>query len=137
MTTLTVELDGSRNAFLPGEAVEGQVSWDLEAAPRSLEVRLFWYTSGRGDADQEVVAVEEVPAPAASGWLRFSFRLPPGPYSFSGQLVTLAWAVELVAPAEGLAGRADLVVGPERREVRIDGEPPPSPIQKPRKSRGS
>ena len=127
MTTMTVELDGGRSAFAPGERVEGQASWELPEAPRALEVRLFWTTSGRGDADQEIVAMEEVPAPAASGWVRFSFQLPPGPYSFSGQLVSLAWAVELVAPHEELAGSAPIVVGPQRREVRIDGEPAPEP----------
>ena len=95
--------------------------------PRSLEVRLFWSTSGRGDSDVEVVAVEEVPSPAASGWVRFGFQLPPGPYSFSGRLVSLAWAVELVAPREEMAASAPIVVGPEGREVRIDGEPAPEP----------
>lgn len=127
MTTMTVELDGGRDSFKPGERVEGQASWELPEAPRSLEVRLFWSTSGRGDQDQEVVAVEEVPAPAASGWVRFSFQLPAGPYSFAGQLVSLGWAVELVAAREEMAASAPILVGPEGREVRIDGEPPPEP----------
>jgi len=123
--SMTVELDGGRSAFTPGERVEGQASWELEKPPRELEVRLFWVTSGRGDTDQSQVAVEPVPSPGASGWVRFSFELPPGPYSFSGKLVSLGWAIELVAPHEDLAGRAEIVVGPDRREVRIDGEPPP------------
>ena len=127
MTTMAVELDGGRSAFRPGERVEGQASWELAEPPRSLEVRLFWTTSGRGDEDQEIVAVEPVPSPAASGWTRFSFQLPAGPYSFSGQLVSLAWALELVAPHEEMAASAPIVVGPEGREVRIDGEPAPEP----------
>ena len=94
MTTMAVELDGGRSAFRPGERVEGQASWELAEPPRSLEVRLFWTTSGRGDEDQEIVAVEQVPSPAASGWTRFSFQLPPGPYSFSGRLVSLAFSGE-------------------------------------------
>ena len=127
MTTMAVELDGGRSTFRPGERVEGQASWELAEPPRSLEVRLFWTTSGRGDEDQEIVAVEQVPSPAASGWMRFSFQLPPGPYSFSGQLVSLAWALELVAPHEEMAASTPIVVGPEGREVRIDGEPAPEP----------
>ena len=125
MTTMSVEIDGGRTAFSPGERVEGLASWELAEQPEELEVRLFWSTSGRGDEDQDVVAVEPVPAPAPSGWVRFSFALPPGPYSFSGRLVSLAWAVELVAQREGLAASAPIVVGPEGREVRIDGEPEP------------
>jgi hypothetical protein len=124
---MSVEIDGGRRAFAPGERVEGQASWELPAAPEALEVRLFWATSGRGDADQEVVAVEEVPSPGPSGWLRFGFQLPPGPYSFSGRLVSLAWGIELVAPGEDLAGSVAIVVGPEGREARIDGEPGPEP----------
>ena len=127
MTTMAVELDGGRGAFRPGDRVEGQASWELAEPPRSLEVRLFWTTSGRGDEDQEIVAVEQVPSPSATGWTRFSFQLPPGPYSFSGQLVSLAWALELVAPHEEMAASAPIVVGPEGREVRIDGEPAPEP----------
>ena len=127
MTTMAVELDGGRSAFRPGERVEGQASWELAEPPRSLEVRLFWTTSGRGDEDQEIVAVEQVPSPAASGWTRFSLQLPAGPYSFSGRLVSLAWALEVVAPHEEMAASAPIVVGPEGREVRIDGEPAPEP----------
>lgn len=127
MKTMTFELDGQRSAFKPGERVEGQASWELPEAPRSLEVRLFWTTSGRGDEDQGIVAVEPVPSPAASGWVRFSFLLPAGPCSFSGRLVSLGWALELVAPHEEMAASVPIVVGPEGREVRIDGEPGPEP----------
>ena len=127
MGTMTVEIDGGRDAFAPGERVEGLASWELPEPPSALEVRLFWSTSGRGDEDQETVAVETVPSPAASGWVRFSFQLPPGPYSFSGRLISLAWAIELVAQEEGAAGSASIVVGPESREARIDGEPAAAP----------
>ena len=125
MSRLEVVLDAGCDARVPGEPVSGQATWELDAPPRELEVRLFWYTEGRGDQDQEVVASEAVPSPGASGWVRFDFRLPEGPYSFSGQLISLTWAVELVAEREGLAGRAELVVGPQRREVRLEPEPAP------------
>ena len=118
MSRLEVTLDAGSEARLPGERVSGTVAWELDAPPESLEIRLFWYTQGRGDSDQEVVASETVPAPQASGWVRFDLPLPAGPYSFSGALISLLWALELVAEHEGLAGRAALVVGPQRREVR-------------------
>jgi hypothetical protein len=127
MAMMKVEIDGARDRFSPGERVEGLASWELEEAPDSLEVRLFWSTSGRGDEDQDVVEVQPVQAPAASGWSRFAFDLPAGPYSFSGQLITLAWAIELVAPRERMAASALLVVAPGGQEVRIDGEPAPPP----------
>jgi hypothetical protein len=124
MAVMHVATDGGRIAFSPGEQVEGTATWELDAPPRALELRLFWFTSGRGDRDQAVVEVQPVPAPGASGWMRFAFRLPAQPWSFSGQLITLAWAIELVAEHEGLAGRVELVVAPGGHEVRIDRDPP-------------
>jgi hypothetical protein len=49
----------------------------------------------------------------------FSFRLPDGPYSFSGSLITLTWALELVALPNRTTERLDLVVAPTPVEVRL------------------
>jgi hypothetical protein len=46
--------------------------------------------------------------------------LPAGPYSFSGQLVSLVWALELVASASKTVVRREIEVGPDRREVRLE-----------------
>jgi len=49
----------------------------------------------------------------------FRFRLPEGPYSFSGKLISLLWAIEVVASPGDMAGRAGIVVSPSGREVVI------------------
>ena len=122
--SLQVLFDGGRDYFSPGEELAGTARWQLPRAPSSLEVRLFWSTAGRGDRDFEVVASEVVDRPAPAGEHRFRFQLPLGPYSFSGQLVSLLWAVELVLPDEEVAGHAELVLGPGGCEARIDGGEP-------------
>lgn len=119
---LEVHFADGRDFYSPGEEVAGTVRWRLPEPPRSgLEVRLFWSTRGRGDRDFAVVASEAIEAAAAHGEQRFRFQLPAGPYSFSGQLVSLLWAVELVAVDEDIAGHAELVMGPGGCEARIDG----------------
>ena len=118
---LTISFDGGRDFYSPGDEVAGAARWHLPAAPEALEVRLFWSTRGRGDRDFAVVAADAIERPAAQGEHRFRFQLPLGPYSFSGQLVSLLWAVELVAVDREQAGHAEIVVGPGGCEARIDG----------------
>jgi hypothetical protein len=113
-----VETEHGRTAFEPGDEVAGTAAWSLPEAPASLEIRLFWYTAGKGTLDLEVVEREVCDA-LAEGRREFRFRLPAGPYSVSGQLVSVAWAIELVAEPSGDAARAEITVGPGGREVRL------------------
>ncbi len=107
-----------RTARRPGETLELSAMWSLPKPPRDLEARLLWYTRSKGTEDVGVEASERVTAPAAAGERTFRFKLPNGPYSFSGQFITLAWAVELVA--DGRASRWEFTLGPDGREVALD-----------------
>ena len=46
------------------------------------------------------------------------FRLPAGPYSFEGKLITLAWALEAVI-AGAVLGRLEITVSPTGEPVRL------------------
>lgn len=122
-----MEVTAERAAHRPGEELRGEATWHLAAAPESLSLRLFWYTQGKGTQDVEVAETLEI-EPSAEGSREFRFLLPEGPYSFSGTLISLVWAVELVAEPGGEAARAEIVVSPTGREIRIgapDSPPPP------------
>jgi hypothetical protein len=107
----------------PGDTAEVTFEWRLTEAPASIEARLFWYTSGKGT--QDLTIVETQPAsPVAHGEQRFRFKLPQAPYSFSGTLITLSWAVELVAGE--LAERWEFVLAPEAREITLARLPDPA-----------
>ena len=106
MTELKIE----RTSFKPGETVEGAV---VGGSP-SVEVRLFWYTEGKGTQDLEVVATAH---PDAEG--RFRLTLPPAPYSFSGRLISLIWAVEAVGG--DASPRVELLVSPDGGEILLGG----------------
>lgn len=118
--TLRIDLTDDRQWHLPGENVSGRVVWNLDAAPEAVELRLFWHTSGKGTQDVEIVQDLRIDNPAASGERDFSFFLPLGPYSFSGSLITLAWALELVALPGGETERVQLVVAPVPAEIRLE-----------------
>jgi hypothetical protein len=127
-----VELEDGRTAYRPGEEVTGTVSWELPGdkspedaptrAPTRVEVRLAWYTRGRGDRDTEIVASQVFEAPGVSDRRSFRFRLPDGPYSFSGKLISLVWTAEAVLEPGSRPGRADLVVSPTGKEVLLHPE---------------
>ncbi len=106
MTELRIE----RTSFKPGETVEGAV---VGGSP-AVEVRLFWYTEGKGTQDLEVVATAH---PDADG--RFRLPLPAAPYSFSGKLISLIWAVEAVGGET--CPRVELLVSPDGGEILLGG----------------
>jgi hypothetical protein len=121
MNEVKLFLRDERTAFAPGDTFEGAAGWNLEAAPRSVEARLFWRTQGKGTEDVGVVGRFPFDAPQASEARPFRFTLPAQPWSFSGQLVSLLWAVELVAEPGGHCARIEIVVSPTGREILLHG----------------
>ena len=127
MVDLRVELENPEAIFRPGETIQGTASWSLAEAPEALEVRLFWFTQGKGDRDIGIVETTALDGAGREGGRDFTFTAPPAPLSFSGKLISLVWAVELVALPEGDAGRRELVISHTGEEIRIDntaGEAP-------------
>lgn len=112
-------IENDRTGFAPGSTLELTALWALSATPASLEARLFWYTRGKGTEDVEVVATEKISAPAAAGEARLRFALPVAPWSFSGKLVSLVWAVELVAEPGARSTRCEFFLSPDGREILL------------------
>ena len=115
-----IALAEGRAAFAPRETVEGTVSWRFASPPVKVELRLLWYTEGKGERDVEVIETVPFDNPAAAERRAFSLRLPPGPYSFFGKLISLRWALEAVAEPGDRSTRTEIVVAPAGREVRLD-----------------
>ena len=118
MRSLVLELDGERRGYLPGEIVFGRIYWTLEEEPDLLVLRLFWYTEGKGTRDVDVVGELDLQK-TLIGESDFSFEVPDRPYSFSGRLISIVWALELVATPGGVE-RVEIVVGPSGEEVRVE-----------------
>ena len=96
MDTLTLSLTQKPQELVPGQEIDGRVGWQLDDAPKRASLRLFWYTEGRGNQDVGIVEEEEFARVRASHDEEFRFTLPGSPYSFSGKLISLRWAIELV-----------------------------------------
>jgi hypothetical protein len=114
---IDIELDEGRTEFVPGDTITGAVSWALDAPASGVEVRLFWYTRGKGTTDVQVVKAQHFDAAGASGRRGFRFVLPEEPYSFSGKLISLVWALEAVVQPGDRSQRVELIVAPQGREV--------------------
>jgi len=121
-----VEPDGGKRAFAPGGELRGRASWTLDADPESVEVRLFWRTEGKGNPDTGVADTVAFDAPGRQDRREFRLKIPAGPYSFEGKLITILWSVEVVAEPGSEGGRQDVVVSPTGQPVR---PPAPSPVK--------
>jgi hypothetical protein len=119
VSELKVEMEGGRLAFRPGEEARGTAHWSLEAPPRSVELRLFWRTEGKGTQDIGVAETVSWNGVALEDRRDVRIRVPDAPYSFSGKLISLVWAFEVVAEPGGLAGRTDIVISPTEKELLL------------------
>ena len=122
MNRMRIAFEEDRASFVPGERVSGAVTWFLMDPVESVELRLFWYTLGRGDQDIEIVDRTEF-QPSQEGSGEFQWTLPRQPYSFSGKLISILWAVELVCNPGVITERLEIVVGPNKEEIRVDAGP--------------
>lgn len=109
----------NRTAFRPGETIAGAVLWEFPKAPQLAEVRLLWFTRGKGTEDGETIATVKLDAPPAADTREFSFEAPNGPYSFSGTLIALIWAVEFVAKPGSEFARIEITLAPDAREIAL------------------
>jgi len=125
MSTLKIGTYGNQTQFRPGDEIAGKVLWLLDRPAEQVEVRLFWYTEGKGTQDVEVVATCRVDASQPRGESEFRFAAPNGPYSFSGRLISLLWALEAVAPPSKDVDRLPITLSPTGQEILLlhDAEP--------------
>lgn len=111
-------MDG-RSAFAPGEDIVGTISWSGEQPLVWLELRLFWYTEGKGTQDVGVALTERFPDAGLRGDKPFRMRAPDHPQSCSGRLVSIRWALELVSADDQPVVKVDLVIAPGAREITL------------------
>ena len=121
MSELEIRTHNDKTSFLPGEVVAGQVSWATDSPPGLIELRLFWRTQGKGTRDVKVVQSLTFENPRWQGGREFRFQLPDAPYSFSGKLISLIWALELILTSTNETERLDIIVSPTNSEILLYG----------------
>jgi len=123
MDKLNIILDDDKTVFASRETIRGRVEWNLDANPRRLDLSLFWYTAGKGTRDVGVVQSVKIDDPGAHGSKEFSFALPEGPFSFSGKLVSLIWALELTCTPGSETVRREITLSPTGSEILLGSIP--------------
>jgi hypothetical protein len=119
MPSARVQLSDSRTAFRPRETIAGKVTWEFDAAPKSAELSLKWWTRGRGIADYGVAETVPFADPQATETRSFTITLPEGPYSFSGTLITLTWTLELILEPGNVADGVDITIAPDGKPISL------------------
>ena len=122
MNRLHVETTFQRLNFEPGEEIEIFAEWELDKEPQSIEFRLVWNTAGRGTTDIEIAQTVPFATPLANDSRRFPITLPGSPYSFSGKLISLIWAMELVAFPSDASTRTEITIAPGGSEVLLTSQ---------------
>jgi hypothetical protein len=122
MSELEIRTHDDKTGFLPGEELAGEVSWQTDSAPGPVELRLFWHTEGKGTRDVEVIESISFNVPGRQDRSDFRFQLPDSPYSFSGKLISVVWALELVLLSTGETERLEIVISPTRAEITLQHE---------------
>jgi len=117
MKQSSLKTTDGRDAFEPGETIRLIAEWKCPQKPPRAEVRLIWFTEGKGDTDRAVVRREQLDKPRATDSRTVEFKLPEAPYSFSGKFVSLVWAVRLELFGAGKSKQIDITVAPLAREV--------------------
>ena len=114
-----IELDHFHHQ--PFQPLTGRVRVTGPITAKQMELRVFWFTRGRGDEEAEIC--HRLPLNAQEGASEFSWKLPAAPYSFAGQLITLAWAVEVVDERENSLDLVPFLLSPSGEEVQLEAIP--------------
>ena len=122
MSELRITLDDRHGAFEPGQPIGGRVSWRTDTTPESVELQLFWYTQGKGTQDVGVAVTVPFDPAAATDERTFRIDAPHEPFSFSGTLISILWALELIVEPDIGVERLEIVIAPRGKEVVVTGE---------------
>lgn len=114
-----LDLAEDRTTFSPGDVLTGRVRWRLPDPAEAIEVRLFWHTEGKGTEDLDIVDRVRWDRPGDFGEREVRMTLPAEPYSFSGNLISLVWAVEAVVLPSEEAAIQHITLAPDGREIRL------------------
>jgi hypothetical protein len=120
MNQLKLGTRDNRTEFRPGDEIAGAAGWQLDQPPKSAEVRLFWYTRGKGTEDVSVVDTVRFDNPQREEARPFRFTAPAEPYSFSGRLISLVWALELVIEPGKESARFEFTLSSTGKEVLLN-----------------
>jgi len=123
MSTLKIAVRKDPAQYRPGEEIAGAAQWTTAKPPEAVEVRLLWYTHGRGTEDVCLVDTVRFDAPLQDDTRPFRFTAPEAPYSLAGTLVSLDWVVELITLPSKESDRIIISISSDGKPVMLGKSP--------------
>ena len=117
--SIEIKITNGQDAFYPGDDIAGIVRWNLSKNPKIITINLTWRTEGKGSQDVEVIDSLDFPVSKLSGEESFSFTLPIAPYSYSGRLISICWALETFVRSSKDEFSYNITMGPNAKEVTV------------------
>ncbi len=117
MDKISIQLKDAKISYLPGEKINGEVEWDLTQEVKEIAINVFWYTEGIGDQDSEIAESEIIKLPLKSDRQSFEIGLPMAPYSYSGQITSLKWAIEATTLKDKFKDVKEFSMAPGNKEI--------------------
>lgn len=112
-----IEVQLSNLNYQPGETIEGKFVWKQIGKGIRFDIRLIWFTEGKGTRDHQTIHSQRIEPKDVDGTKSFRFLAPHWPHSFSGQFISLRWAIEAVELPSNEATTAILIIAPEGQEI--------------------
>lgn len=119
MIQLSIASSDDNLVFAPEDIIRGRAAWTLPFSAQYMELRLFWYTEGKGDCDLSIVNTIRIENFSSQDERPFEFRLPPGPYSFHGKLISLIWCIEVIAFPTKESTKIEFVMSPNKQVIGL------------------
>ena len=123
MSALMILIAQGQSDFTPESPIRGVIRWDLDSSLRELRLRLIWHTTGKGSTDISIVEERDFSGSQTKGEQSFEFVLPDAPYSFSGKLISLHWALELVSQPGNFSSKTEFTLSPSGKEIVLPDIP--------------
>ncbi|MFA6716638.1 MAG: hypothetical protein WCS27_14755 [Victivallaceae bacterium] len=117
MDKMSLHLKDGKTSYRPGEKIRGELEWDLSQDIQNITINIFWYTEGVGDPDSETAVTEKIDMPMRNGRQSFEMELPSAPYSYSGRIGSLKWAIEASAVGDKVKDLKEFSITPDGREI--------------------
>ncbi|MEM9409831.1 MAG: hypothetical protein AAGA30_01885 [Planctomycetota bacterium] len=117
---IKISLTNPVECYRPGQLLRGQLKWNnLAEETTKVELRLIWYTQGKGNQDFGIASAKPVFQPSREGQVQFQFKCPSRPFSFSGRLIKLRWALEAIEFPSQNAERQLISISPTGNVVKL------------------
>ncbi len=112
-----IRLQTDYDAYYPGTDLVATVTWHFSEPPTGFLFRLLWTTEGKGTQDVGQVSTKRISTTKSQGSEDVKIRLPWGPYSYSGKLLSILWSIEVTAEPGGETASFPFIMGPDAKEV--------------------